>query len=589
MATMKTLNGFGFDSAKLGGRAPEYYTNPRNLLYNSNFTNPVNRRGQTTYNAGGYTIDGWSIWSVNGDASLTLVEGGIAFNPGTGSGTFTQKLPLGLLDSAKTYTLAVHKSNGETQVKTDGVAFNHNGNGDLVTISTVQETIVWAALYEGFYTADNVPPPFFYSQRLEMLNLGLPVQPRNLLDNSDFTHPVNQRGATSYSGAVYTIDKWRTWLTDDSVAVNDGYITVTGNGIHQYFEADIFNDAIYTFAAKKTDGTIVVYARNSKDDFAVNGNLGFGYETSSGKVTVKLCQGSYVWAALYEGSYTAETLPPYVPKGKHVEMLNCGVSLAPHNLLDNSDFTNPVNQRGATSYSGNFIYLIDRWIVAEGPSGSVSVQVEDGGITFTTSNGGLVYLIQRFEKGFLDTSKDYTIVAYMNDGSSLITGYIDRSNGSYDAVNITFQSGSKIKWVALYEDSYTADTLPPYVPKGYTAEFAECRRYYKRFTAPYAGIAGTGYVTGSAKYIYINPPDNYPMRINKPSFAFKGVINVRGINGYIVEDYGDAVIRVYENATGCIPTLEISRGDSAAWNVTNNTPVAVQFHANSVLELKADL
>ena len=146
-----------------------------------------------------------------------------------------------------------------------------------------------------------------------------------------------------------------------------------------------------------------------------------------------------------------------------------------------------------------------------------------------------------------------------------------------------------IKWAALYEGSYTADTLPPYVPKGYAAEFAECRRYYKRFTAPYAGIVGTGYVTGSTKYIYINPPDNYPMRIDKPSFAFKGVINVRGINGYIVEDYRDAVIRVYENATGCIPSLEITRGDSAAWNATNNTPVAVQFHANSVFELIADL
>lgn len=149
------------------------------------------------------------------------------------------------------------------------------------------------------------------------------IQPRNLLDNSDFRNPVNQRGSTSYSGAVYTIDRWRTWIADDSVAVNDGYITVTGNGIHQYFGADIFNDAIYTFAAKKTDGTIVVYARNAKDDYVENGNLGFGYETSSGNVTVKLFQGSYVWAALYEGSYTAETLPPYVPKGYAAELAEC--------------------------------------------------------------------------------------------------------------------------------------------------------------------------------------------------------------------------------------------------------------------------
>ena len=32
-------------------------------------------------------------------------------------------------------------------------------------------------------------------------------------------------------------------------------------------------------------------------------------------------------------------------------------------------------------------------------------------------------------------------------------------------------------WAALYEGAYTADTLPPYVPKGYAAELAECMRY----------------------------------------------------------------------------------------------------------------
>ena len=164
--------GTAADSSKLGGKAPEYYLQPRNLLDNSDFRNPVNQRGQTTYNAEGYTIDQYSIWSVNGDASLTLVEGGIVFNPGSGGGTFTQKLPLGLLDSAKTYTLAVHKSSGETEVRTDCVTFNHNGNGDLVTISDVQETIVWAALYEGSYTADTLPPyvPKGYAAELAACN-----------------------------------------------------------------------------------------------------------------------------------------------------------------------------------------------------------------------------------------------------------------------------------------------------------------------------------------------------------------------------------------------------------------------------------
>ena len=37
----------------------------------------------------------------------------------------------------------------------------------------------------------------------------------------------------------------------------------------------------------------------------------------------------------------------------------------------------------------------------------------------------------------------------------------------------------EIDWAALYEGEYTAETLPPYVPKGYGAELAEFRRYYQ--------------------------------------------------------------------------------------------------------------
>lgn len=183
--------------------------------------------------------------------------------------------------------------------------------------------------------------------------------------------------------------------------------------------------------------------------------------------------------------------------------------LQPRNLLDNSDFTNPVNQRGASSYSGNFVRSIDRWLAAEGASGSVSVKIEDGGITFTTSGGGTVYLIQRFEKGYLDLSKQHTIVAYMADGTVSFSGYIDTSEETMDGVNVTFPSGSKIKCVALYEGAYTADTLPPYVPKGYAVELAECMRYFQ--TIPYYFAQNS--VNTNSDYPSYFPVNFFPMRI----------------------------------------------------------------------------
>lgn len=457
MATMKTLNGYGFDSAKLGGRAPEYYTNPRNLLYNSDFTNPVNQRGQTTYNAGGYTIDGWSIWSVNGDASLTLVEGGIAFNPGTGNGTLTQKLPLGLLDSAKTYTLAIHKSNGETQVRTDGVAFNHNGNGDLITISTAQETIVWAALYEGSYTADNVPPPFLYPQRLEMLNLGLPVQPRNLLDNSDFRNPVNQRGKTSYTAQGYTIDRWYSNNANKAITLSNTGITLsTGSTLFQKLDLiDALAGKTITAAVCFADGTIA-----AKSGISTN-----------------------------NGAYTSI------------------VDVTQNNL---------------------------RIRVYEGADGYIRFQFEPN-------------------------------------------------------ANI------KLQWAALYEGSYTADTLPPYVSKGYTAELAECRRYFRRYAADNASLILSGFVTGGAKDISVHAPELAPMRTKNVSIAYSGSgVIIRGVSGYASEcsgtsPCGDISISPYQKNSSFCASIDIYKKDGTEWGLTNNTPVVVNFAPGSILDYIADL
>lgn len=71
----------------------------------------------------------------------------------------------------------------------------------------------------------------------------------NLLDNWYFGNPVNQRGQTEYTGAGYTIDRWKmgTWqATNPAVTVEDGCIVLsdgtasdTSNSVYlsQYFEA----------------------------------------------------------------------------------------------------------------------------------------------------------------------------------------------------------------------------------------------------------------------------------------------------------------------------------------------------------------
>ena len=167
--------------------------------------------------------------------------------------------------------------------------------------------------------------------------------------------------------------------------------------------------------------------------------------------------------------------------------------LQPRNLLDNSDFRNPVNQRGQTSYSGIWAYSIDRWATWRNTSNPGTVSVVSGGIT--VSFPGMV--AQRIESKYIDSSKIYTFAAMTGDGLLVLSGKITSTttgttnanngiyfnylpnSGLYQFMLSAATSASKFVWAALYEGSYTADTLPPYVPKGYAAELAECQRYYQ--------------------------------------------------------------------------------------------------------------
>ena len=62
----------------------------------------------------------------------------------------------------------------------------------------------------------------------------------------------------------------------------------------------------------------------------VDGNIGIqrtgiSHNDEYSQVVLHIQNGqSLLWAALYDGDYTAETIPEYHPKGYMVEALNCG-------------------------------------------------------------------------------------------------------------------------------------------------------------------------------------------------------------------------------------------------------------------------
>ena len=79
-------------------------------------------------------------------------------------------------------------------------------------------------------------------------------------------------------------------------------------------------------------------------------------------------------------------------------------------------------------------------------------------------------------------------------GDEVVNVYISPDTGSTGTAAV-------VRWAAIYEGEYTAETLPPYVPKGYAAELAECLRYYRKIKGDTQTF--TGYSSGGWSYAFI--------------------------------------------------------------------------------------
>ena len=217
-----------------------------------------------------------------------------------------------------------------------------------------------------------------------------------------------------------------------------------------------------------------------------------------------------------------------------------------YNLLDNSDFVHPVAQAGVNGAHGATGYAVDRW---NRTSGATVSQAADGLKIVSDKTSWTAGIQQRIEaKRFADVMTFAVrgvfpvacrLFVYIGSGTTNFgTAYFqgdaaertlvlkltkpDGLTGD-EVVNVyispdTESTGTAavVRWAALYEDEYTAETLPPYVPKGYAAELAECLRYYRRITATNETFAG--YCANGVSYCMI---PLQTMRI-KPSLVPSG-------------------------------------------------------------------
>lgn len=502
-----------------------------NRLNNGNFRDPVNSRGKNTYSNEGneYTID---RWETQVSTNISIENGYINIfgqwglyqkiqNPKDGIYTFAAKIRI---NSVGQFTPSIEVNNGSntgrridldantgewktyilqydlSSMTTETIRFLLSPRGGDTTASI---SVEWAAMYKGAYTANTLPAYVPKGKHVEMLNCGVSLQPHNLLDNSDFRNPVNSQGITSTEESGYHIDRWKKENASGKVTVGNGYLSMTGTGAYwfltQHIEPKkIKSGAVYTVALADTSGSVSVCSTVMSTDmakftarhtFTSRAVVITNIEYTSDKYSVYFTSNSsaetrFVWAALYEGFYTADTLPPYVQKGKHVEMLNCGVPLTPKNLLVNSDFRNPIdidNKIGTTNVNPCFT----RWNIERANSNTTTQIIKiDNGIR-VYKNGGIARFYQSCNYNLLGKTVSYAVgttegifVGSCSVGTSSVftrigthTGYLSvyySSTSEKTIFSLYFNDDSEdaidLYWAALYEGAYTKETLPNYVP-----------------------------------------------------------------------------------------------------------------------------
>ena len=218
------------------------------------------------------------------------------------------------------------------------------------------------------------------------------------------------------------------------------------------------------------------------------------------------------------------------PKGEQGPKGDTGACV--YNLLDNSDFVHPIAQAGVNGAHGATGYAVDRW---RRTSGATVSQAADGLKIVSDKTSWTAGIQQRIEaKRFADVmtfavrgvfpvacrlyvyigsgtanfgepayfagdAAERTLVLKLTKpdgltGDEVVNVYISPDTGSTGTAAV-------VRWAALYEGEYTAETLPPYVPKGYAAELAECLRYYRKIKGDTQTFGGR--TTGGVAYAYI--------------------------------------------------------------------------------------
>lgn len=221
------------------------------------------------------------------------------------------------------------------------------------------------------------------------------------------------------------------------------------------------------------------------------------------------------------------------------------------NLLINTDFANPVNQRGFLSgdRASNNTFVVDRWEVTTSASTAPTVEFTEGAVKINAKSGGSTSLRQTVEFPQSYAGRTLTISARYKvssggslslacsfGGSSPTSRKLLTCDGEWHTDSLTFIVPSGVVYLRpqVLTGSISSDEVvyvkdlklehgelaTPFIPKRYDEELRDCMRFYQKFRARGSLILGLGN-SDSATVFYPRLTLPVPMRVS-PTVSFSG-------------------------------------------------------------------
>ena len=268
-------------------------------------------------------------------------------------------------------------------------------------------------------------------------------------------------------------------------------------------------------------GTVYIHTSSEEADDVMTKSI---YDTDNDGVVDKAKTLSGLTATVNDLNSINELLP-------YNEAARC-------NLLHNSNFVNPINQRNAESYtydSGrDSQYSIDRWLLS---AGSVSIE-ENVGVNLTSAK-----LTQYLDRYGVLLGETLTLSVKLDGNVISVSGILSETVVSnetlsfyYNAIKgylcVSITGSGVLSWAKLEVGSaYT-----PYVPKSSNEEYLDCYRYYVEFVPPSGGsmrATAATWAEGTYSMSYIVFPT--AMRV-KPTMTYSTLTFNSGQGAFNITD-----------------------------------------------------